>query len=125
MKTLITLATLAAATAQDVFEQAANHLLAQNEKALNEKGNCQYRFGDKKCAAGIFIADDEYTPKMEGNSWEILAGGGLVNRTHEDLIMALQKVHDQTEPLMWREELYIVGLDFKLDNSFLNLEVTN
>lgn len=41
-------------------------LKAQGTRSVNEKGNCQYRGKDgMKCALGVLIKDEFYTPDME------------------------------------------------------------
>ena len=66
---MITLKTLGKATAQEVFDQVATHLLTQNERSL-DGASCSYRNCDGlKCAAGCLISDDEYDNQMEGIDW--------------------------------------------------------
>ena len=115
MKT-ITLATLHAATEQEVFDSVANHLLTQNEKSSLEAYNqCVYRgFDNLKCAAGCLISDYEYKGKFEGNSWEELIAQGLVLSDHEALIMSLQQVHDGYEVSKWHDQLSKVADKFNL-----------
>lgn len=70
----ITLATLAQATEQEVFDQVARHLLAQGVQSTMMRldgvsTTCQYRGeGGRKCAAGALIGDDEYRPWMDSDS---------------------------------------------------------
>src|SRR5690348_12910594 len=101
----ITLATLAQATAQEVFDQVAVHLLKQYRRSIDEKGNCFYRsvsYGGKTlmCAAGCLIADHEYRPEMDsgggtGTTWHALVRRQLVPvHATEMLIAELQRVHD-------------------------------
>jgi len=119
---MITLATLAAATAQQVFDQGARHLLKQNQKSMsdNDSGECAYRGPmGLKCAAGCFIGDDEYRPSMEGTNWRTLAKGeqGMprcVPVEHAELIMELQQCHDQSEPFYWPNRLKHIAQDFNL-----------
>jgi hypothetical protein len=67
---MITLKTLHAASLQEIFDQVAKHMLAQNAPAvyINQDGdrNCLYRtFDGRKCAVGCLIADDEYSSAIE------------------------------------------------------------
>ena len=72
---MITLKTLPQATAQEVFDQVAKHLLTQMKKSVakraaesasDSKDYCMYRgFDGTKCAAGCLISDDEYKPEFE------------------------------------------------------------
>lgn len=100
----ITLATLKDATAQQVFDQVAAHLLKQNARSTNAEGNkCMYRGADgMMCAAGCLIADDEYKPEMDvgaivgGGSWASMVGKGTVPADHKIMIMKLQRLHDSS-----------------------------
>lgn len=109
MEKQITLATLEQATAQEVFDQVARHMLTQNAKSYSDSDStCYYRDPEgRKCAAGCLIADDEYTgwDGLEGASWRTLSGRGRVPLTHMDLIQALQNIHDFREVREWSEEL--------------------
>ena len=101
---MITLATLSEATAQEVFDQVATHLLTQN-KVSSMEGACRYRFIDLKCAAGCLIADEEYKPEFEGNVWRDLTYSSLVPNRHAQLISQLQTIHDTCSPSMWGNRL--------------------
>lgn len=90
---MITLATLPQATAQQVFDQVARHLLTQNARASDGR-TCKYREGSLKCAAGCLIGENEYDTKFENASWSILSDRGLVPKQHAELIRELQRVHD-------------------------------
>jgi len=99
----ITLKTLPQATAQEVFDQVARHMLKQNARSLLGKNACAYRGkGGMMCAAGCLMADDEYDNKlMEGRSWQGLATTGVVPHEHHGLIGQLQYIHDQSDPGDW------------------------
>jgi hypothetical protein len=104
----ITLATLASATAQQVFDQVRDHLLRQGEQSMLRVGSsrCAYRSHDGlKCAAGCLIGDDEYTPLMEGRRWDGLMGDGHVPAHHAELIGVLQYIHDAGHPRDWEAKL--------------------
>lgn len=107
---MITLATLAAATPRDVFDQVRAHLLAQNARAttynkLNDDVACCYRAGALKCAAGCLISDAEYSADMEGNTWHGLTELHVVPEAHKELIGKLQNIHDFREPYTWAATL--------------------
>lgn len=102
---MITLKTLDQATSQQVFDQVVNHLLIQNEKSGYEDGYCVYRLGDKKCAAGCLISEDEYKKSMEGHGWQYLVREGVAPETHSGLISKLQKIHDRSKPKKWADLL--------------------
>lgn len=101
---MITLATLPQATAQEVFDQVATHLLEQGEKCTNGQV-CLYRYDGKKCAAGCLIGDDEYHPGFAAEAWPTLIGKNMVADRHRDLIMTLQNLHDQSDPEEWHDSL--------------------
>lgn len=104
---MITLATLKDATEQEVFDQAVNHMLTQNQKSLID-GKCKYRSGNLKCAAGCFISDEEYKPEMDRElpiSWFRLVSSNLVPKDHDYLILRLQRIHDQQDVDKWKERL--------------------
>ena len=114
---MITLKNLGEATPIQVFNQAKEHLLKQMQKSLTEDGfTCMYRsFDGLKCAAGCFIADDEYDEQMEDKSW-----GQVSNRfygkfvdifSHENLISQLQLIHDRHPTEEWECELSKLEVD--------------
>lgn len=91
----ITLATLAQATEQQIFDQVARHLLKQGQRAVVEGGTCKYRYNGLMCAAGCLISDDEYSENMDiSGSWGSLVEAGWVTTNHADFVYALQKMHD-------------------------------
>lgn len=90
---MITLATLPQATAQQVFDKVARHLLTQNARATNGT-SCKYLEGSLKCAAGCLIDENEYKTTFENASWSVLEGRGDVPKEHADMIRELQRIHD-------------------------------
>ncbi len=117
--TQITLATLPEATAQQVFDQVAAHLLAQNAKsASGEDGNCLYHGpDDRMCAAGCLIAEGEYDEDFEDRDWSSLVDDQRVPSEHGDLIQELQAVHDHKYPSAWRDRLAHVAREHGLEFS--------
>lgn len=104
---MITLKTLPEATAQQVFDQVARHLLTQMKRSLDGAEDCVYRGdGGLRCAAGCLISDAEYRPGMEGHSWFGLVESKLAPEQHRDLISDLQHLHDTNAPQHWKEELH-------------------
>jgi hypothetical protein len=117
----ITLSNLPEATAQDVFDQVATHLLEQNEKCL--KGdNCRYRYRQLACAAGCLMSDSEYQPSFEKRSWAELVDDQEVPNNHSMLITELQRVHDGYSPFAWFEVLR--GVSQRYDLKFSHFEKT-
>ena len=110
---MITLKTLPQATAQEVFDQVAKHLLTQMKKSASEsapdsKDYCMYRgFDGTKCAAGCLISDDEYKPEFEQKDWRSLQEEfqQMITMKHMDLIYKLQDIHDYYKPEGWRVKL--------------------
>lgn len=103
----ISLKTLESATAQEVFDQVAKHLLTQKQKSVgvHENGRvcCKYR-GDNglKCAVGCLIGDDEYSSeKFENRAWLTLVDDCVVPFTHMNLIVDLQTLHDNVGVSFW------------------------
>ena len=114
---MITLATLAQATPQEVFGQSANHLLTQNQRSAIKNNKCRYREGTHlKCAAGCFISDSEYRSYMEGQDWKMMINIGLVPIAHGYLIANLQNIHDNYPANAWPKRLKnladSLGLEF-------------
>jgi hypothetical protein len=114
---MITLATLPQATAQEVFDQVAIHLLTQGEKAVKD-GTCLYRTeSGLKCAAGALMSDEEYAALPENDrksSWRNLVYATLAPFEHVDLINSLQHIHDSANVDNWERYLLITARDFNL-----------
>ncbi len=122
----VTLATLPTASAQEVYEQAAEHLLKQNDRSLDDRGiGCAYRGrGGLACAAGALMSDADastLTPSQNGTSWHSLVGYGVVPAVHMRLISDLQCIHDNFYPGDWRERLRLLATAHGLDSSFMDL----
>ena len=111
---MITLATLSEATAQEVFNQVATHLLTQNKKCIKDE-ICRYRFDRLKCAAGCLIADNEYEESFGGRSWSALVDDKYVPKAYEQLIIHLQKIHDIYNPSEWKGQLEKLATIYDLE----------
>lgn len=111
---MITLKNLGEATPIQVFNQAKEHLLKQGERSVSDL-NCMYRSDNGlKCAAGCFIADEEYNEWMEGKTWDVLVNNlpgrfphmfGYDTSSHKALIYQLQIIHDSCGPEDWEFNL--------------------
>jgi hypothetical protein len=89
-------------------------LLTQNEQSAGQ-GSCLYRGPENlKCAAGILIADEEYTEDMEETAWDELVNQERVPATHVDLIRRLQLIHDDEAPLLWASCLSDAAKEYDL-----------
>lgn len=118
----VTLANLSQATAQQVFDHVARHLLTQGEKSgvydpEIRDYTCMYRGPHGlMCAAGCLMTDEEYQPAFESKSWDCgLVEGGRVPAAHAALIADLQTVHDEDAVEMWPGRLRLLAGFHKLD----------
>lgn len=107
---------------QTAFDRVATHLLAQNEKATdNKSGHCVYRAPDgRKCAIGALIPDDKYTSEMEGKMPEQLHNtwGLFGNEVNIELLDDLQDCHDNFQVSEWRDTLYNLASVYDLTANF-------
>lgn len=125
----ITLKTLGSAPLQEVFNQAAEHLLHQRKKSQvysseSQASVCCYRSDTGlRCAVGCFIADDEYIPEIEGFTWHYSMFPNLMAATNEQkefmarydvtnwpkqtnvLLVKLQVIHDSSPVGSWGFDL--------------------
>lgn len=100
--TIITLANLAEATEQQVFDQVVSQMIKQGRKSIHENGLCKYRGPEGlMCAAGCLMSDDEYNPNFDkgAGNWDHLIGKGLVPHHHGALIRTLQVCHDFSDDI--------------------------
>ena len=117
---MITLKTLPIANKQQIFDQVANHMLTQMKKSViideNDNIKCFYKNPEGlSCAAGCLIADDEYDPLFEYQSWGLLVSRGWVPRRNNELIEFLQNIHDYYEPEAWEDLLRELANNYKLE----------
>ena len=110
------LANLPTATAQAVFDHVSAHLIAQHVRSAGPLGGsevvCKYRGpGKLQCAAGCLMSDEEYDHSWEGLDWRNLVENGLVPKTHLNLILELQRLHDGTDPANWPSALRTMAAD--------------
>ena len=120
----ITLATLSAASAQQVFDQVATHLLTQRAKSLRRASasECAYRGANETmCAAGCLMSDEEYAEaskgRIEGMRWSSVVLKGHASNVHCGLIGSLQCVHDAHDPSAWLGELICLAADYQLSDA--------
>ena len=111
----ITLANLADASEEAIFNQIAEHLLTQNARCTDEQGRCAYRGGDENtlaCAAGCLISNEEYLRLAEmrrsidssnllRTSWLGLVAEKAVPENGQYVIRELQTLHDLFPPSEW------------------------
>ena len=115
-------------TTLDVFNKVSEHLLTQNERSLALADLCcVYRSPTGlKCAVGCLIADEFYTPRLEGLGVESVIGHGSippvvvalqesgvpVTETVLRLLADLQGLHDYVTPAGWPEGLAQIKNNF-------------
>jgi hypothetical protein len=109
---------------QEIFDFVANHLLTQNEKALeNEK--CCYRTGNLKCAVGALIADEDYNCSFEGKSLQLLHDTpeksifSDIKYNNLILLNQLQGIHDSYGPESWLKKLSSLAKELTLNDKML------
>jgi hypothetical protein len=91
----------------EIFNYVVDHLRLQGKRSIfinNFEGDetCAYRGdGGTMCAAGVLIADDEYSPSFEGKSIYTLVRQNLLTpdlkkriEPNEPMISDLQSLHD-------------------------------
>lgn len=123
---MITLATLAEATEQQVFDQVATHLKKQNARSVRPGSNtCVYRSPTGlMCAAGCLIAESEYSSEFDneyGLSWFELVSASVAPRTHSNLISGLQSAHDMHQHIDdVLSAVKALGKQYSLDTSVLD-----
>lgn len=117
-KNPITLKDLPNVSAQEVFNQAANYMLANTTLLNRVRGNGRYvtnlvvKSKDKvetvriMCVAGCFISQQEYDPEFEDWNWERLVNNKEVPVEHAELIYDLQCVFD--DALQEKDMLYSI-----------------
>ena len=121
---MITIATLAKARKQEVFDQIATHMLTQMKvcelaENLDNAPACVYRNSEGlKCAAGCLISDEEYNEKigpkgLNTYGWDQLIERGIVTKRHKNIIKELQNIHDQVTENRWY--YYLAGVAKKFD----------
>lgn len=105
--------------AQEIFDTVAKHLIAQGRPA-SVGDICYYRMPDgAKCALGVLIPNECYTPEMEHNDvhW-LIEGGRLLSgerfegyaclahlKPHLNLVADLQRAHDSWACYAYYDEL--------------------
>lgn len=115
---------------QEIFDIAANHLIAQGGRSVMPNGvQCAYRGTDSRmCAVGCLIPDDAYRADMEGELSvcntllieALIAAGCLpsdfdLDDPHMQLLRALQRKHDDVTAWPYiKGELNSIALQFGL-----------
>lgn len=116
---------------QTLLTKSYNHIIRQGKPSICQtSGNCQYRHGKKKCAAGIFIKN--YKEEMEGESWKTLVHNFTENFDplavkHAEFVDAvLQDAHDEAAHLaIYEEKLFIEGYKSCITNYIIYWNTNN
>ena len=120
---------------QEAFETIIRHLMNQKRRCATDNGECYYRHPFEpglKCAAGALIPDEYYEEQMErrGIGSLIDTNEGRNGRLQNDikklfmgidlnLLTALQGMHDNVNPGLWKQKLYVISMNYNLDNTIL------
>lgn len=114
---------------QEIFNTVRDHLLKQNARSESNYANvvgctdCAYRGANGlKCAVGVLIKDEHYTPEIEGLVPNMRAVATALEKSlgctldAQDIIFLddLQTVHDASEPHEWPEKLREVAARYSL-----------
>ena len=110
---------------QQIFDVVSAHLLKQGECSIgaveSKHGDvCAYRGASGlRCAIGVLIPDDLYSPEFEGSQlmdlpWKIKRAVGFNTAAKRTLLCTLQKVHDNVPSYCWDDALQYVAEDFGL-----------
>ena len=111
-------------TPQEIFDKVSTHLLNQNQRSVSfdsqGESYCAYRGNaGLTCAIGCLIEDCEYHPNMENCTVKrlILENEFLAKKFGQniDLLVALQRVHDEFEIFEWANELKNIASNFNLN----------
>jgi hypothetical protein len=109
---------------QETFNRVAAHLIAQNEKCVDEYGNCRLRIGKLRCSIGCLISDEEFerADRESSPSDPFLGFYNVTHRDghHEELIDGLRDLHDDYPTRCWRAELQGLAFRHDLDPSMVD-----
>lgn len=102
---------------QQIFDKVVTHLLTQNAKSVDNMNDCLYRNEQGlRCAVGCLIADEHYTPDLEGHysgsgvvSFALEKSGVEITPQVDKLLSALQSIHDNSEVEYWGSDLQAVA----------------
>lgn len=106
-------------TAQEVFDLATKHLLSQNYMCTSSSGvRPTYAYDGRYSAIGVYLKhqDPELLSQIEGIAPEdidSMAPEGMALR-HQDLLLALEEVHDRFNPEYWADQFHVVAMEFGL-----------
>lgn len=111
-------------SAKVVFRQAEKHMLQQAQKSTSEECSefsMYHGANGRTCPVGIFIPAQNYYEALEGvpvsdkavlDALDIVATPGVVK-----VLRALQDLHDDVLPEVWRGRLRSLARKFKFDGA--------
>lgn len=113
---------------QEIYNTVKEHLLKQGRKSAETTDDpftpdaCKYRGPDgTKCAIGVLIPDELYSPDMEGRGIRRLAQYtdlraylNMLDAATDNLLYDLQTVHDGFAVLDWPKRLERVAIQHGL-----------
>ena len=90
-------------TNQEAFTTVVLHLRKQGRPA-RIGSDCRYRAPDGcKCAIGVLIPDDQYSPKLEGSNVLALIHLPALQDLNPKMLYDLQNTHDLYDPKEWEK----------------------
>lgn len=111
------------ASLQQIFDQAAIHLLTQWDVSADENG-CRYRgLNGTKCAVGCFISDSEYSEGLESYTLDSPVFSHLTTKIDHSVIMflsRLQTLHDGYCVEEWERELRLKAKESNLNTDAID-----
>lgn len=124
---------------QEIFDAASVHLMGMDGPSLDMDGDaCVYRgynddceFNGQMCAVGLFIADEHYSPDLEGSGMSNqLVAESVAKSWDQDvlrpdqllLLHDLQTAHDETSRGWEWPNSIVVALDKVADKHHLRFD---
>lgn len=103
------------ATLRTLFDQMADHLMAQGRKSYDELEDiCMYRAPDGcKCAVGVLIEQHEYDDDIEGHSVEHILWDLSYGKLK--LLKLFQGIHDGFEPSEWEGRIRLFASSYNFN----------
>lgn len=115
---------------QEVFNKVWNHFVVnKSSPSVNVKGGCFYRGpNNTKCAAGVLIPDDLYSPTMEGITFYSLLRGypalkKYFNGCNGLLIRQMQLCHDGVAQTYWDDPAFYTHMEYELRKIAVNCDL--
>ena len=109
---------------QEIFNKVAEHLLTQNQLAVNYEGTICYKTDTGlKCAIGCLINEVYYCYEIEHNTIKNIIKLNIcpeyINYDTLDFLNVLQSIHDYHYPQYWYEKLKHTAVQFNLNLKIL------